>query len=91
MTLPFGANIDIHNLVRNMNMMKEYGFRPNGGILTSCKGADFFIRINVVPNVPNPWRLFMYFTNVGRHFSNCAHNLSLKFNFYMEKQKDKSL
>jgi hypothetical protein len=28
--------------------MKEYGLGPNGGILTSLKGEDFFIGIKTV-------------------------------------------
>jgi hypothetical protein len=48
MTLPFGANIDIHDTVRYKNVMKEYGLGPNGGILTLLKGEDFFIGTKVV-------------------------------------------
>ncbi|RLN21790.1 hypothetical protein C2845_PM07G03900 [Panicum miliaceum] len=44
MTLPFGTNIDIRDTVRYKDVMKEYGLGPNGGILTSLKGEDFFIR-----------------------------------------------
>jgi hypothetical protein len=43
MTLPFEANIDIHDTVRYKDMMKKYGLGSNGGILTSLKGEDFFI------------------------------------------------
>jgi hypothetical protein len=48
MTLPFGANIDIRNTVRYRDVMKEYGLGPNGGILTSLKGEDFFIGTKAV-------------------------------------------
>jgi hypothetical protein len=30
------------------DVMKEYGLGPNGGILTSLKGEDFFIGIKTV-------------------------------------------
>ena len=49
MTLPFRANIDIRNSVRNMNMMKEYGLGPNEEIPTSLKGAEFFIGTKPYP------------------------------------------
>jgi hypothetical protein len=48
MTLPFGANIDIRDTVRYRDVMKEYGLGPNGGILTSLKGEDFFIGTKAV-------------------------------------------
>jgi hypothetical protein len=48
MTLPFGANIDIYDTVRYRDVMKEYGLGPNGGILTSLKGEDFFIGTKAV-------------------------------------------
>jgi hypothetical protein len=48
MTLPFGANIDIHDTVRYKDVMKEYGLGPNGGILTSLKREDFFIGTKTV-------------------------------------------
>jgi hypothetical protein len=44
MTLPFEANIDTRDMVRYRDMMKKYGLGPNGGILISLKGEDFFIR-----------------------------------------------
>ncbi|RLM46924.1 hypothetical protein C2845_PMPSC055944 [Panicum miliaceum] len=37
LTLSFEANIDIRNIVRYKDMMKEYGLGPNGAILTSLK------------------------------------------------------
>jgi hypothetical protein len=43
MTLPFRANIDIHDMVRYKDVMKEYGLSLNDGILTSLKGEDFFM------------------------------------------------
>jgi hypothetical protein len=48
MTLPFGANFDIRNTMRYKDVMKEYGLGPDGSILTSHKGEDFFIRTKVV-------------------------------------------
>jgi hypothetical protein len=48
MTLSFGTNIDIRDTVRYKNIMKEYGLVPNGGILTSLKGEDLFIRTTTV-------------------------------------------
>jgi hypothetical protein len=42
MTLPFGANINIRDMVRYRDVMKEYGLGPNSSILTSLKGEDFF-------------------------------------------------
>jgi hypothetical protein len=48
MTLPFGANIDIRDTVRYRDLMKEYGLGPNGGILISLKGEDFFIGTKAV-------------------------------------------
>jgi hypothetical protein len=48
MTLPFGANIDIRGTVRRRDMMKVYGFGPNGGILTSLKDENFFIGTKAV-------------------------------------------
>jgi GTPase SAR1 family protein len=48
MTLPFEANIDIRDTVRYKDVMKEYGRGPNGGILTSLKGEDFFNGTKVV-------------------------------------------
>jgi GTPase SAR1 family protein len=41
--MPFGANIDIRDTVRYKDVMKEYDLGPNGGILTSLKGENFFI------------------------------------------------
>jgi hypothetical protein len=43
MTVTFEAKIDISDTVRYNDVMKEYGLGPNGGILTSLKGEDFFI------------------------------------------------
>ena len=34
-TLPFGANIDIMDVVKYKEVMKQYNLGPNGGILTS--------------------------------------------------------
>ena len=48
MTLPFGVSIDIHDMVRYKDVMKDYGLGPNGAILTSLKGEDFFIGTKVV-------------------------------------------
>ncbi|RLM94245.1 GPN-loop GTPase 1-like protein [Panicum miliaceum] len=48
MTLPFGANIDIHDTMRYRDVMNEYGLGPNGGILTSLKGENFFIGTKTV-------------------------------------------
>ncbi|RLN42449.1 hypothetical protein C2845_PM01G44760 [Panicum miliaceum] len=57
--ISFGANIDIRATVRYKDVMKEYGLGPNGGILTSLKGEDFFIGTKTVPlhHVPTPHRI----------------------------------
>jgi hypothetical protein len=47
MTVPFRTNIDILDTVRYRDMM-EYGLGPNGGILTSLKGENFFIGTKAV-------------------------------------------
>jgi hypothetical protein len=58
MTLSFGANIDIYDTVRSMDVMKQYGLGPNGGILTSLKGEDFFGTKNVLlHHIPIPNRI----------------------------------
>jgi hypothetical protein len=48
MTLPFEVNIDIRDTVRYRDVMKEYGLGPNGDILTSLKGEDFFTGTKIV-------------------------------------------
>ena len=40
MTLPFGANIDIRDMVRYKNVMKEHDLGPNEEILTFERGED---------------------------------------------------
>jgi hypothetical protein len=44
----FGANINIHDTVRYKDVMKEYSFGPNGGILTLLKDENFFIETKTV-------------------------------------------
>jgi hypothetical protein len=59
MTLSFGANIDIRDRMRSKDVMKQYSLGPNGGILTSFKGEDFFIGTMTVllHHIPIPHRI----------------------------------
>jgi hypothetical protein len=56
MTLSLGANIDNRDMVRSKDVMKQYNLGPNGGILTSLKGEDFFIgtKAMLLHHVPIP-------------------------------------
>jgi hypothetical protein len=61
MTLPFGANINIRDMVRYRDVMKEYGLGLNGGILTSLKGEDFFIGTKAV---------LLHYVLISHHIAN---------------------
>ena len=46
--LPFGANIDVRNMVRHRDVMKQYSLGPNEEILTFERGEDATIRTKTV-------------------------------------------
>jgi hypothetical protein len=55
MTLPFGANIDIHDMVRYKDMMKEYGLGQNGGWVVVVElGALLLQWCQSVNDTPDP-------------------------------------
>jgi hypothetical protein len=87
MTLLFGANIDICDTVRYKDVM-ECGFGPNGGILTSLKGEDFFIGTKAV---------LLYHVLIPHHIANimlapngrqCHHRMVKVSNKYTFRNKD---
>ena len=87
MTLPFGVSIDIHDMVRYKDVMKDYCLGPNGAILTSLKGEDFFIGTKAVllHHVLIPPRV----ADINASLEWQCHHRRLKVNdIYMFRNKD---
>jgi GTPase SAR1 family protein len=84
--ISFGANIDIRDMVRYKDVMKEYGLGPNGGILTSLKGDDFSIATKTVlhHHVLIPHSI----VNVISPKRQCHHRMVKVNDEYMFRNKD---